>query len=231
MALIGAVIIDQIILKDDIEIEKIASIDKRVDNLLPLRTADLTKQGHSLDSTILLKENERQALINDVNSHPFIQNITTQTQMVPVPVTQTDSQGRSKTVIVMKPSNSKTIGNSANPKQALIGPLDTVISQLRAQKNINDNASLNIRPALRKEVESKVGFLDELKVMFGLLSGSGVALCFWLLWILFLLFLELLVLFSKIGHKENDYDRTVIHHMELQMRKLDLMAKALQNKN
>ncbi len=225
MALIGAVIIDQIILKQDIELEKLSYIDKRVDNLLPLRTADLKTLTQSLDSVIRAKDNERQNLINDVSSQPFIKNITTQTQMVPVPITQTDSLGKSKTVIVMKPSNTQIIGNSVNPKQFLVGPLDTVISQLRTQKNIKDDALLNIRPVLLEEIKSKVGFLDELKVMFGLISGSSVALCFWLLWLLFLLFIELLVLFSKIGDKKNDYDRTIMHHMELQLKKLDLFAK------
>lgn len=44
MALLGAVIIDQIILKQDIELEKISYVQKRVDDVLPSRTNELKKQ-------------------------------------------------------------------------------------------------------------------------------------------------------------------------------------------
>ena len=78
---------------------------------------------------------------------------------------------------------------------------------------------------MEAEIKSKIGFLDELKVMYELVSNSGVAFSFWLLWFLFLLFLEMLVLFSKLGDKENDYEKTVLHQMNLQMKKLDILAK------
>jgi hypothetical protein len=60
--------------------------------------------------------------------------------------------------------------------------------------------------------------------MYRLLSGSGVALFFWLLWIFFFLFIELLVLAGKIGDKSDDYEKTVLHHMNLQIRRLDSLA-------
>ena len=61
--------------------------------------------------------------------------------------------------------------------------------------------------------------------MFSLITRSKVALCVWLLWCFFLLGLELLVLLSKMNEKENDYEKTVKHHMDLQIRKLDVLAK------
>jgi hypothetical protein len=64
--------------------------------------------------------------------------------------------------------------------------------------------------------------------MVQLISGSYVALCFWLLWILFFLFIEMLVLFSKMGDKSSDYEKTVLHHMNLRMRRLDLLAKGFE---
>lgn len=90
---------------------------------------------------------------------------------------------------------------------------------------VKEAALLNIRPALETEIKEKIGFLDELKVMYSLISNSNVALAFWLLWALFFLFIEMLVLFSKLGDKENDYEKTVLHHMTLQMRKLDALAR------
>jgi len=225
MALIGAVIIDQIILKQDIELEKISYISKRVDELLPSKTIELKSQIIALDSTIQNKENERQLLIDDVSNKPLIKNVTSQTQHVPITTTQPDSAGNMITTTVLKPSTTVLISNSPNPKQALIMPLDTVISSMRNQKAEKDNALLNIRPALESEIKSKIGFLDELKVMYSLISNSWIAFGFWLLWVLFLLFIEMLVLTSKLGDKANDYEKTVLHQMNLQMRKLDVLAR------
>ena len=61
--------------------------------------------------------------------------------------------------------------------------------------------------------------------MYILISNSAVAFCFWLLWALFLLFIEILVLISKKGDKENDYDKTILHQMNLQMKKLEALSK------
>jgi len=96
---------------------------------------------------------------------------------------------------------------------------------MRKQMTAKQNMLLNIRPALEKEMKEKAGFLDELKVMVQLISGSYVALCFWLLWILFFLFIEMLVLFSKMGDKSSDYEKAVLHHMNIQIWRLDALAK------
>jgi len=226
MALLGAVIIDQIILKQDIELEKITYIQGRVDQVLPSKTNELKSQINALDTTIQAKEAEKQALIDDVSKHPLIRNVTTQSQSVPVTTIHKDSRGNDSSAIVMKTSSSVIVGNSVNPKQAFIAPLDSAIGYMRQQKAIKEDALLNIRPALEKEIKEKIGFLDELKVMYSLISNSRVALGFWLLWLLFFLFIEMLVLFSKIGDKTNDYEKTVLHHMNLQIKKLDALARA-----
>lgn len=225
MALIGAVIIDQIILKQDIELEKISYIEKRVDSLLPSKTKVLKDQIFALDTTIQAKEQEKETYIADVAKMPLIKNVTTQTQSIPVTTTRRDSLGIVSSSVSLKPSTTVLVSNSANPKQALIAPLDNQIVDLRNQKNLKDNLLLNIRPTLEKEVSSKIGFLDELKVMYQLISHSGVALGFWLLWLFFLLFIEMLVLSSKLGDKANDYDKTVLHHMNLQIKKLEVLEK------
>src|SRR5687768_5264852 len=50
MAIIGAIIIDQIIFKEDIELEKITSIEERVKKALPPKTEELRAQILTLDS-------------------------------------------------------------------------------------------------------------------------------------------------------------------------------------
>ena len=65
--------------------------------------------------------------------------------------------------------------------------------------------------------------------VFVLISNSKIAASFWLIWFCFLFFLELLVLISKVNEKENDYERTVKHQMDLQLKKLALFAKMAEN--
>ena len=57
MAIIGAVIIDQILFKQDIELEKITYIEKRVKQALPGKTEEIRNQVASLDTAINKKKN------------------------------------------------------------------------------------------------------------------------------------------------------------------------------
>lgn len=225
MAILGAVIIDQIILKQDIELEKITYIQARVDTVLASRAKELKIQMLSLDSTIQAKEKERKVLIEDISKHPLIKNVTTKSQSIPITIIHKDSKGKDSSAIEMKTSTNIVVGNVANPKQAFIGFLDSTINKLRKQNAAKEEKLLNIRPELENEIKNKIGFLDELEVMLNLITKSFFALGFWLLWLIFFFSIEMLVLVSKLGHKTNDYDKTVLHQMNLQERKLDVLAK------
>lgn len=232
MAIIGAIIIDQIVFKEDIELEKITSIEERVKKALPPKTEELRNQINSLDTAIAKKEQERVELIRDVEKNPTSKVYNTQ------PVTTVEKRtvidtitGKPVTTERSRPSSVTTVSNVQNPKIAMIQPLEKTIEDLRNQRSQKEALLLNIRPKLEQEISSKVGFLDELEVMYRLVTSKNVALIVWLIWFFFLLGLEMLVLISKANEKENDYERTVKHHMALQMRKLDVMAKAFEGKN
>lgn len=227
MAIIGTIIIDQIIFKEDIELEKITSIEERVKKALPPKTEELKSQIAALDSAIEKKEKERLQLISDVEKNPTSKVFSTQAVIKSEKRTSIDTL-TGKPVITEKssPQSVTTISNVPNPQIALIQPLEKTIADLRIQKSSKDSALLNVRPALEQQISSKVGFLDELEIMFNLLKRSNVALIVWLIWFFFLFGLEMLVLISKINEKENDYEKTVKHHMNLQLRKLDAFAKA-----
>ena len=225
MAILGAIIIDQIIFKEDIELEKITSIEDRVKKALPPKTAELRSQIAALDTAITNKEIERQNLINDIAKNPTSTVYSTQASNSSVQTSARDSNGKVTTTVKTQPKLITTSSNVANPKIGMVAPLEVVIASLRSQKVEKENALLNIRPKLEKEISSKVGFLDELEVMYTLITRSNVALGIWLIWFCFLMGLEMLVLISKINEKENDYERTVKHHMELQMRQLEVFNR------
>jgi len=226
MAIIGAVIIDQIIFKEDIELEKITFVEERVKKALPPKTEELRTQIASLDTAIGKKESERIELIKDIEKTPSLKIYSTQASIVTNKRVSIDTAtGKPITVETSRPVPVVTSSNVPNPKISLVAPIEKNIADLRLEKSQKEAALLNIRPLLEKEIGSKVGFLDELEVMYSLITRSNVALGVWLIWFFFLLGLEMLVLISKASEKENDYERTVKHHMNLQMRKLDVLAK------
>ncbi len=232
MATIGAIIIDQIIFKEDIELEKITFIEARVKKALAPKTEELRNQVANLENAIFGKESERANLISDVAKNPTTVVYSTQTSIKTEKKTKIDIiTDKPVTTEISSPVSITNSSNVPNPKISLIPQLDETIKKLREEKTEKESALLNIRPKLEKEISSKVGFLDELEVMYSLITRSGVALTIWLIWFFFLLGLEMLVLFSKINEKETDYERTVKHQMILQMRKLEIFAKMNGNNN
>jgi hypothetical protein len=224
MATIGSIIIDQIIFKQDIELEKITYIQERVNATLPGKTEELRNQVAAIDTAIRKKEAERTAIIDEVTRTPFIKNTSTQVIPSKVQTTTTDSMGRPITSEKIVNSTSIITTNIPNPKQTLIAPIDKTITELRKAKNERESSLLNVRPQLESKIESKVGFLDELKVMVLLISKSWVALAVWIIWFLFLFSLEILVLIGKMTDQQNDYEKTILHQMSLQIKKLELLA-------
>jgi hypothetical protein len=228
MSVLGAVIIDQILFEKDIEIQKISYVSEKVDRILPSKTEELRKQIATLDTTINKKEQEKDKYIEDISKHPTTTATTTQTATKRVPVQSITSSGKDSTI--WKTTSDITVASSLvpNPKMALLPSLDAAIDAMRQQKTKKENELLYIKPALEKEMKASTGFLDELTIMKQMLSASYVALSFWFLWILFFLFLEMLVLFSKLGDRSNDYEKVVLHHMNLQMRRLDALGKGFE---
>ena len=226
MAIIGAIIIDQLIFKEDIDLEKITFIEARVKKALVLKTEEIRNQIANLDTAVFKKEYERSSLIADIGKNPTSQVYATQSIIKSEKSTKfNEVTGRQETTETTAPVKVTTSSNVANPKISLIAPLEETINSLRSKKLAKETALLNIRPELEKQISSKVGFLDELEVMYSLITRSRVALSVWLIWFIVLLGLEMFVLISKVNEKENDYEITVKHHMELQIKKLELFAK------
>lgn len=228
MSILGAVIIDQILFEKDIEIEKISYISEKVDRILPSKTEELRKQIAALDTAIAKKEEEKERYVEDISKRPTTTATTTQTATKRMPVQSVTSSGKDTTI--WKTVSDVTVGTTLlpNPKIALMPSLEAAIESLLQQRTKKENELLHMKPALEKEMKANTGFLDELTIMARMLSASYVALGFWFLWILFFLFIEMLVLFSKIGDRSNDYEQTVLHHMNLQMRRLDALGKGFE---
>lgn len=209
MALIGTVIIDQRIFKEDIEREKMLTMDEQVSAILPGRAEELKKQIDEITTIILSKENERKAITTDVSKNPFVMAYERQVQR--------DTSKNPITTTIRK--------QVPNPKVSMLEPLDRNILAIREEKIKKDSMLLDLRPNVEKELKANVGFLDELHVMYSLVSKSGLSFCAWFIWFVFLLGLELFILASKWGEKDTDYDHMMKQQMDLHLKRIDLMGK------
>jgi len=207
MALIGAVIIDQIILAKDIEKQKLLNIDDEVNKVFPGKSEILKNLIREIDLTIISKEQERKSISDDLQKNPFLWTIEARTTL--------DSVGHSTTIYIKK--------QIPNTKGPLIDGLDRNILQHRLEKNKKDSLLLGIRPAIEAELKLNVGFLDELKIMSKLLSESGVSLVTWFVWFFFLLGIECLIVVSKALDGPTDYELLMNELMQLHFRKVELL--------
>lgn len=213
MAVLGSVILDQIIFKDDVEKLQISNIQAEVNRLLPVKTKELTAQIQQLDSSIQAKEEERAKIMEEIGKRPMVYSPSTTNQYV------------KDTVSGQMVLTRKTVTGSSvpNPKAEMIPAIDAQIKYLVEQRTQKETGMLNIRDVLERDLKSKTGFLDELKVLFTILFNSGIALAMWTLIFLFFLAIELFVLVNKFGDSKNDYDKTILHQMEMRMKMLEQM--------
>ncbi|HEY4196475.1 MAG TPA: DUF4407 domain-containing protein [Mucilaginibacter sp.] len=224
MAIIGSIIIDQIIFQEDIKHKELFELNAQVDSLLPSRAAELRAQIVEMDSTISRKETERSGLVNDLSRNPTIQIVTKQNDAVALPVTTTDSNKNTITKTNLVRKTAYTVNSIQNPKMSMLAPLDQQIKELRLIKMGQENRIVKLRTEVEQEARANSGFLFELKLMYNILRDSGPALFVWVLWFLLLLGIEIFIMVNKLAHLETDYDTTIQHHMALQKRKLKLLA-------
>lgn len=213
MGMIGAVLIDQTLLKEDIEQQKVLMMDEKVDKILPGRARELKTQIHTLDSALVVHESESRFLSEEIEKRPMISVYTESRENFR---TTQGGDSTKKTVVISK---------IPNPKMDLLKQVDIKNAALRIEKNKKDSLMLTLRPMVEAELKERVGFLDELGLMWSLLSGSVVALITWLIWFILLLGLECFILVSKWNEPEVDYDEVIKQQMNLHYRRLKLLTE------
>ena len=203
MAVVGATIVDQVIFREDIKKMKTFATQNEVDTLLPRKTAEVRRQIKELDSLLAAKDAERRRLLADLERHPVIS--------VPTVSYTKDSTGR----IV---SRSVTVKKTENPKFEVYKSLEKQMSDLKMRRDSLGNKLIHIREVVEEDLMERKGFLDELKLMFRIITGDKVALGFWLLWLVLLALFEMMVVFTKLFDKETDYEYLVVKMNEMNKR-------------
>lgn len=214
MAIIGSVIIDQVMFKDDIERERITIDQEKVNKAMVIKTQEINNQIVQLDSSIAKKEQERTKTIAEITKNPTITSYNTQTH------SKTDSSGRMVTV-----GRTLTSQSMPNPKIEILSQLDAQIKGLREAKVAKENSLLTIRSTVEQEVKNSKPFLEELSILFKILISSPIAFIVWALIFVFFFSIELFVLYCKFGDDKNDYDRTIMHQMQIRMQMIDKLGQ------
>lgn len=223
MALIGSLIIDQIIFKDDIDLEKETFINTKVNAIYPDRAAERRRQINELDSVIAAKEAQRNKMLEDIRQNPTTTITNVNTTPVLVPRTTVDSTGRAVTTNSIQKVSAVSTSQIANPNAVLLAPLDSQIINLRMLKVAKEDSLTNLRTAIENTLKQKTGFLDELNIMWSLLSKSPPAAMVYIIWFLLLLGLELFILMNKRHEQLTDYDHMINHQMDTHIRRLDAL--------
>jgi hypothetical protein len=225
MAIIGSIIIDQIIFKDDIELEKEQFINKKVETIYPDRARIRQKQIDQLKIQLFEKDSQRTALNFDIQKNPIINATTSQSNPVPETYSETDLP-TGKTVTRTRYVNKQTTVRSqiANPNFALVAPLDSQINSLQRMILSQGDSLANLRMSIERTLKEKTGFLDELNIMFSLLGKSAPALVVYLIWFFLFLGLEFFILMNKRHEKSTDYDAMIAHQMNMHVKKLNILS-------
>jgi len=217
MALIGSTILDQIIFKNDVE--KVL-VDIRADKVNQISAKrqitmqlEITKLNLIIDSLDLINSK----LNDEVAKRPTIAvtNVTTEKN----PVTNADGS---------KTTNTKTIVSTqhvANTRIDQIKSNSATIDKCRSRLDDLYNQKINVEDTVRKELEARAGFLEELKAMIVLVKSEPLAFLFYLLLFTFIFTLELLVVVSKIKDVTCDYDLIVEHQLNVKRDALNDMVK------
>ncbi len=205
MAILGSTIIDQIIFGDDVDKEMIDIRTEEVNRIAPARQIVIQAEIDRLSFAIDSLDKVNMQLNEEIAQRPTI--MTVQSVTTEVPVVQKDGS------IVKEKSNSITRTPIENPRLKQVISNEKNLEYMRKLLDEYNNKKLNVAAELKKELEAKTGFLEELKVLVRIMSKSSIALGFYMFMFSFLLILELLVVICKLGDKSCDYDLIVQHQL------------------
>lgn len=213
MAVIGSIIIDQIMFKEDIEKEKLFADGRKVEELFKRRSAEYRRQILDIDSVISSKENERFGLNEEIAKRPKYTYYTRQVR------TEKVSDSVANEVVTT------TATQQDNPKILMVRSIDVQLEKLRGQKQAKEDLLLNLLPIVEEDIKRNTGFLNELEILLIILAKSPIARGVWILWFVILIVLESLVLVGKLGERETDYDARLQQQMDLHFRRIELLGR------
>ena len=213
MAILGSMIVDQILFQDDIKLQQDTYLQEKVDLIVFGKEKSIKSQISDIDSNLFVINNEIQSLNERYQKKPMVSNTQSTSEKIQLKTIDGLDSVNTEGLAVMKwvTTGVKNVP-VPNPIVNEINMKNTSrLGKLERLKDLNDELII-----IRKNVESqmKPGFLIELEIMWDLLMSSALITFVYLLWLIFFLCIELFVLFSK-GDGVTDYEVIVKHNMEM----------------
>lgn len=228
MSFLGAVITDQILFADDIAIQREREIGSEVAEIVETRSQLLDKELTRLQAGYDSLDVSRKELLEELSANPFVTLVNYTTTVELKETLEYDSVSKAM-VKVTRPIKLRTPSTESvqNPKWEIANALQENQNAILAKMDTISERKLNLASQVEAELKSRSGFLTELEALHALLWERPVSFGVWVLFFLFFLALELLVLVSKAGSDETDYEVMVMHQQTIRKRGLADLAKSV----
>lgn len=222
MAVLGSIIIDQILFEKDIDIEREKTISDKIEERFPSRIAEYKEELSRLDSSIRDKEEE----IKKLNKEPVtIRSVSYKDISITNKKEGIDSLGNKTS---NEKGGTKRAWERTNIHNTKLDRIPTLQKQIEAYETKRDTLTdkkIKIRETLVEEIRNEKGFLNELELMLTLLTDSCVALAVWILFFLLFFSLELFIVFNKWNTEPTDYDVAIKHQRDVRIKAIKALTK------
>lgn len=208
VAIIGALILDQVFFKNDIAKEKEDLINERIAKRI-LRVQDESRKAILGYDSAIVALNIQIAKNNQIISKSgAIVNTGSNVRI--------DTAGN-KTIINTKGANPLLVDNQ-NLRQQILS-----VGQAKIEERNSLYGRINSeKERIRKE---KPGFLDELNIIYNLASSSGLSAFAYFIFLFFFILIELFIVFAKIMDGENDYYRIMKYQEKIREERLMILEQ------
>jgi hypothetical protein len=218
VAIIGALILDQVFFKNDIAKKKEDLLIKRIQD----RVQDVKNNASDIIAINMRYIDSLRTKIESNNEIAAKAGFRIQTGNI---TTTTKTSGE---VIGGSPEIKTTQQKSYQSHPKL-----EENNALRSQIKIYDSYITTERDSLFSRIErakslarnEPPGFLDELTIIVELATQSGIALFAYLIFLLFFIFIELFIVLAKMNDGDNDYHRLVHYQERIREERLKVLEK------
>lgn len=223
MAILGATIIDQVVFGTDVDKKRVELISTEVNRLAPERQREIQAEIDRFSAEIDSVEKKNKILSDEIQHKPTIKIYSTSS------TTTTNGSDSLKNNVVTRVTTST---EQPNPRIQELETNNTRLADMRQRLNELTDKKLKVSDEIKQELEKNKGFLEELRALFLIIKGDWIALGFYIILFFFFFFLELLVVTSKFGDHDSDYDLIVKHQLQVKSDALkELVGKNLEKKS
>ncbi len=226
MATLGATIFDQMIFKNDVEVKMKESRDEMANEAIKRQSVLLDEEMNNIVVQRDSVQRELLSLYEQINAKPNIETTNSTVIRVPNGVDESGKTIYQTQTQVTKSTMPNPLNSQARLDEETLKTYDGQLENLRNQK-------INLADKIREEyATARVGFLEELKVLFWyIVFKDTIAAIFYVCLFLFMMSLEILVVSSKLGETDCDYDLLVEHQLKVKNATLQRTQERLLNEN